>query len=224
MNRFSCPRVIRSKTNVRGVIFSFFFLSSLSLLSSLQALAQPRFVKHMVTAQTLILRLNIITPTLPAGKVATAYKASIGITGGRAPYTFTVNRGTVPPGLSLSSTGVLSGTPTTAGLYSFHVVVSDPPSTIHGDGTIYVTIQSASSSGGTGSGGSTTPAVAIAIAPGTVTLSSAAKQQFTATVSNTSNTSVLGWASFPTKFASRSHVSETAIFIAEAVMRSKDFA
>jgi hypothetical protein len=45
--------------------------------------------------------------------------------GGTAPYTYTVTPGTLPPGLSLSSSGVLSGTPTTAGTYSFTVTVKD---------------------------------------------------------------------------------------------------
>mgnify|MGYP006204912001 CR=1 FL=1 len=39
--------------------------------------------------------------------------------GGTAPYTYTLQSGALPVGLSLSSAGVLSGTPTERGSYSF---------------------------------------------------------------------------------------------------------
>lgn len=42
-----------------------------------------------------------------------------------APYTWTLSAGTLPPGLSLSSAGVLSGTTTTKGTYSFTIQLSD---------------------------------------------------------------------------------------------------
>ncbi len=42
-----------------------------------------------------------------------------------APFTFSVSKGTMPPGISLSADGVLSGTPTAAGTYSFTVNVKD---------------------------------------------------------------------------------------------------
>ncbi len=46
------------------------------------------------------------------------------MTGGVSPYTYVVS-GARPPGLSLDSTGLLSGTPTTVGTYSFTVTVTD---------------------------------------------------------------------------------------------------
>jgi hypothetical protein len=52
------------------------------------------------------------------------YSQTIVASSGKAPYTFT-ETGTLPIGLSLSSAGVLSGTPTTAGSYSFTVKVTD---------------------------------------------------------------------------------------------------
>ena len=60
------------------------------------------------------------------GTVGVAYSSSIGVSGGTAPYTFAVTSGTLPAGLSLhSSTGLISGTPTTVGAYSFVVTVTD---------------------------------------------------------------------------------------------------
>jgi hypothetical protein len=57
-----------------------------------------------------------------------AYSQSLAATGGTAPYTWNIASGTPPPGLSLSGTGVLSGTPTTAGDYTFTVRATDAAS------------------------------------------------------------------------------------------------
>jgi hypothetical protein len=53
--------------------------------------------------------------TLPGGTVGTAYSQTITGSGGTAPYTFAVTSGTLPAGLTLTSAGVLAGTPTAAG-------------------------------------------------------------------------------------------------------------
>lgn len=65
------------------------------------------------------------TITLAGGVVAAPYSQALQVTGGLPPYTFSVV-GELPPGLALdSATGVVSGTPTTPGTYSFSVGVSD---------------------------------------------------------------------------------------------------
>ena len=61
----------------------------------------------------------------PAADVGGAYSDTLTAAGGTTPYTWSVNAGTLPPGLSLSSAGVLAGTPTTAGSYPFTVNVVD---------------------------------------------------------------------------------------------------
>ena len=65
--------------------------------------------------------------TLNSMTVGTAYTSqTFSATGGNAPYTYTVSAGTLPAGLSLNaSTGALSGTPTTAGAYSFTIRAVD---------------------------------------------------------------------------------------------------
>ncbi len=45
--------------------------------------------------------------------------------GGAAPYSFTLSAGSLPPGLALSSGGVLNGTPTTLGSFNFTIQATD---------------------------------------------------------------------------------------------------
>jgi len=61
----------------------------------------------------------------PAGQVGVAYTDTLTAAGGTAPYTWSVNAGSLPPGITLTSAGVLAGTPTTAGSYPFTVNVID---------------------------------------------------------------------------------------------------
>ncbi|HEU0297230.1 MAG TPA: sortase [Anaerolineales bacterium] len=63
--------------------------------------------------------------TLPNGTVTFAYSQTITASGGTAPYTFAVTAGTLPTGLTLSSGGVLSGTPTATGTFNFTVTATD---------------------------------------------------------------------------------------------------
>gem|GEM_PF-1359267 len=68
---------------------------------------------------------SITTSTVPGGSVGTTYTTTLAETGGTAPFTWSV-AGTLPPGLILhSSTGILSGTPTTPGAYAFDVDLTD---------------------------------------------------------------------------------------------------
>jgi hypothetical protein len=69
------------------------------------------------------------TSPLTAGTVGTAYTLTFGATGGTTPYTWRVSAGTLPAGLILSSAGILSGTPTTAGTSTFTVQATDSEST-----------------------------------------------------------------------------------------------
>jgi Domain of unknown function (DUF4082)/Putative Ig domain len=69
--------------------------------------------------------LQITTGPLPGATVSGAYGARLAATGGTTPYTWSLASGTLPAGLSLSTAGTISGTPTTAGSYPFTVQVKD---------------------------------------------------------------------------------------------------
>ncbi len=69
--------------------------------------------------------ITLLPATLPAGSLGAPYTQVLSASGGTAPYTFSVSSGSLPPGLALSATGQLSGTPTSAGSFTFTVQASD---------------------------------------------------------------------------------------------------
>ncbi|MDB6120965.1 MAG: hypothetical protein JWO08_4746, partial [Verrucomicrobiaceae bacterium] len=68
-----------------------------------------------------------ITPASPltAGTVGVVYNRALSAAGGASPYNWAIGTGTMPPGLSLSTSGLVSGTPSAAGTFSFTPVASD---------------------------------------------------------------------------------------------------
>ncbi|HXM44479.1 MAG TPA: ice-binding family protein [Bryobacteraceae bacterium] len=64
-----------------------------------------------------------------SGQVGQPYLSSLVAAGGTPPYTYSIAAGSLPPGLTLnSSTGVIGGTPSTAGPYSYTAKVTDSAS------------------------------------------------------------------------------------------------
>ncbi len=71
---------------------------------------------------------SITTTSLPAGTVGTAYSTTMAASGGTTPYTWSVASG-LPAGLTINSTtGIISGTPTTAQTAGFTVQAIDSAS------------------------------------------------------------------------------------------------
>jgi hypothetical protein len=67
-----------------------------------------------------------ITTASPIGAtVGTAFSQTFAASNGISPYTWGVQSGALPSGLSLNTAGLLSGTPTQSGLFSFTVAVTD---------------------------------------------------------------------------------------------------
>jgi outer membrane protein assembly factor BamB len=70
--------------------------------------------------------LNIVTSALASAEVDIPYNERVRISGGTYPYAYALTNGSLPPGLSLDTEyGNVSGTPTTAGSYTFMVSVTD---------------------------------------------------------------------------------------------------
>lgn len=69
--------------------------------------------------------ITIAPPVLPSAAPNQPYMESITASGGTAPYGFAVAGGQLPPGIFLAANGVLSGTPTTPGTYTFAVIAGD---------------------------------------------------------------------------------------------------
>jgi hypothetical protein len=71
--------------------------------------------------------LAITSPsTLPSGTLGQAYPAyTLAAVGGSKPYVWSVSAGAMPDGLSLSSGGVISGTPSKGGSFTFTLQVKD---------------------------------------------------------------------------------------------------
>jgi len=73
--------------------------------------------------------LAVTTTTLPGGTVGKSYLTSLQASSGTKPYTWSLSAGTLPTGLSLvSSTGVISGKPTSTGIHNLTVKVTDATS------------------------------------------------------------------------------------------------
>ncbi|NID16463.1 putative Ig domain-containing protein [Luteibacter yeojuensis] len=69
--------------------------------------------------------IAIAPAALTDGTVNTPYSQTITASGGTAAYTYTVDSGTLPNGLTLSTAGVLSGTPTQAGSFPISIRAND---------------------------------------------------------------------------------------------------
>ena len=71
------------------------------------------------------LPLVVTIAALTGGTNGTAYNQSLSAIGGQPPYHWTADSDALPAGLTLATNGVLSGTPTTDGDFSFAVQVTD---------------------------------------------------------------------------------------------------
>ena len=83
--------------------------------------SSPATVSISVSAPSITLSPG----SLSNGIVGVTYNSSFSASGGTAPYSYSITSGSMPAGLSLSTSGTLSGTPTTGGAYNFSIGVQD---------------------------------------------------------------------------------------------------
>jgi uncharacterized protein YhjY with autotransporter beta-barrel domain len=69
--------------------------------------------------------LAVAPTSLPSGTQNVAYSQTVSASGGNGPYTFTVSSGALPAGLTLSSAGAITGTPSSGGIANFTVRALD---------------------------------------------------------------------------------------------------
>ncbi|WP_168389207.1 IPTL-CTERM sorting domain-containing protein [Xylophilus sp. Leaf220] len=113
-----------------------------------------RTASRTVTLNVSAPTLAISPATLPNAVAGVAYTQTLGTSGGTAPYTYLVSGGTPPPGITVSSTGNVSGNATTPGNYSF-------------------TVRSTDSSTGSGAPFNTTRNYSVTVSPPTITVAPA---------------------------------------------------
>jgi len=66
---------------------------------------------------------SVVSPVLPAAIVGDLFSQVMSANGGTLPYTWSASN--LPAGLTMSSVGILSGIPTTAGAYNISITVTD---------------------------------------------------------------------------------------------------
>ncbi|WP_368731463.1 IPTL-CTERM sorting domain-containing protein [Delftia sp. K82] len=84
--------------------------------------SSPATVSITVSAPT----LAVAPASLNAGLQGTTYSATVSASDGTAPYSYTISSGSLPAGLTLNtSTGTISGIPSSSGTSSFTVTATD---------------------------------------------------------------------------------------------------
>ncbi|MCG5501884.1 Ig domain-containing protein, partial [Ectothiorhodospira lacustris] len=92
-------------------------------VSSSNGASSFREVNLSVTVST---APSINQTSLPAGVVDQSYVAKLNANGGQAPYSWAIEAGTLPPGIEINpANGIISGTPTAAGIFNFVARVTD---------------------------------------------------------------------------------------------------
>jgi hypothetical protein len=74
---------------------------------------------------TMVIGVAVTSASLPKGTLTAPYFSQLTAMGGTGIYGWAVTSGVLPPGLTLSSTGLVSGIPAAAGSYSFSITATD---------------------------------------------------------------------------------------------------
>jgi Putative Ig domain len=137
-----------------------------------------------------------LSASLNPGNVGTSYQAVLSVSGGEAPYHFALAQGALPAGLALNAeTGTISGTPTQAGSSTFTISATDGRFRDTGAHSYTMMVNPCAN------------CVTVQISPPNPSVAAGGKLQFSALVSNTSNTAVT-WS------ATGGAISNTGLFTA----------
>ncbi|EEF61501.1 Ig domain-containing protein [Pedosphaera parvula] len=129
--------------NINGPLIVNFYSTNFFLNGLPQAQGQTNFVwgsfdsstnapivypeSYTITNIDNLLFFYVITTAPPDGRVGVSYSTQLDTAGGQAPFLWSLNASSagLPDGLTLSPDGVISGTPTTEGIYDFTVDVTE---------------------------------------------------------------------------------------------------
>jgi hypothetical protein len=157
-------------------LLGFFALASASLfLEGCAGGVRASSMPASSSAQTLAM-----SAVLPPGSVGVAYSATVTVTGGPAPYHFSLPSGKLPSGTQLGpATGTISGTPSATGSFDFSISVSDSNGSSKQQ-PFQIQVSPVAN-------------VSLSVTPEIVNVLSGGSAQFSALVANTSNRAVT-WA------------------------------
>ncbi|NLS27358.1 hypothetical protein S2M10_23530 [Sphingomonas sp. S2M10] len=110
-----------SGTPSAGGTFSFTITATDSATGTGAPFTGNRAYAMTVAAAT----ISISPSTLPSRRAGRSYNETLTASGGNGSYTFAVTAGALPPGLTLSSSGVLSGTATESNTFNFTITATD---------------------------------------------------------------------------------------------------
>jgi len=96
------------------------YADTVTFTNTTSGVAQSRGMSLAVTGPPAITSAS----PLPSGTAGVSYSQTLAASGGVTPYTWSISAGSLPSGLSLSSGGVLSGTPSAATVASFTLQVA----------------------------------------------------------------------------------------------------
>ena len=115
---WSASNNARASVNASGVVRG---ISTGSV--TITATSEGRSGSASITVTPAPVAPSITTNSLPGGTVGVGYSATLQASGGRTPYTWSLASGSLPNGLGLSTSGTISGTPSSGGTSSFAVRV-----------------------------------------------------------------------------------------------------
>lgn len=133
----------------------------------------PDYTDNRVLIYNFIHVTNTGTPP-PSSSVGASYSYTITAAGAQGTVSFAVTSGTLPPGLTLNATtGVISGTPTTSGTYTFEVNAYDnngSSGTLSEDPTYTITVNAGAPNTGYGATGNLATLLTIGLFSGSIVL------------------------------------------------------